>query len=72
MNRPQIQLVNGPYDGRMLDDSGAVVIRLALSSDGTVEGAMLGEACYEPNAERTLAFWEGNHWLGTLVAVMPC
>lgn len=67
----KILLINGPYNGREIDDCGAVVIKMTLSTDGENRGAQIGEARYEPNDKRTMAFWEGNTWLGTLEGVIP-
>lgn len=66
-----IALINGPYDGREIEDSGAVRIRMGVSTDGDNIGAAIGEAVYEPNPERTLAFWSNNLWKGTLEEVIP-
>ena len=61
-----MKLINGPYNGREIADSGACTIRMALSSNGNTPGAKLGEAIYEPSDDRTQAYWSGNNWLGTL------
>ena len=65
-----IKLINGPYDGRVIDDSGSVLICMALSTDGETPGAKIGSAIYGPSGDRACAFWEGNEWLGTLVEVI--
>jgi hypothetical protein len=59
-------LVNGPYNGREIDDSGAAVIRMALSTNGQTPGAKIGTALYEPKPDRSVAFWDRNEWCGTL------
>lgn len=61
-----ITLINGPYNGRQIEDSGAVSIRMAIYDGGETQGAKIGHATYEPNEERTAAFWLGNTWEGTL------
>ena len=71
MNSKKIKLINGPHDGREIKDRGAVVIRMSLSTNGETLGATIGDAFYEPNDDRTLAFWNGNVWLGTLNGVIP-
>lgn len=65
-----ITLVGGPYNGREIEDSGAVEIRMGLSKDGRNIGAEIGEAIYEPNPERTHAFWRDNNWIGRLAGVV--
>ncbi len=66
-----IKLINGPYNNREIEDSGAVVFVMGIWTKGKVIGTELGEATYEPNEDRTLAFWVGNTWLGTLEEVIP-
>lgn len=61
-----ITFVNGPYNARQIEDSGAVLFRLAIYDGGEQVGATTGEAIYEPNAERTHAFWSHNNWLGKI------
>jgi hypothetical protein len=70
MNIRKIKLINGPYNGQEIEDSGEVVIRMGISSDGETPGATIGDAIYEPNEDRALAFWNGNDWLGTLEEVI--
>lgn len=67
----KITLVNGPYNGRTVDDGGEVALRMSLSHRAEIPGSPVGEAIYIPNPQRTLAFWEGNNWLGTLVEIIP-
>ena len=58
-----IKLINGPYNGIELEDSGAVRLNMAL---GFKPGHLSGNAIYEPNEDRTLAFWLTNEWDGTI------
>lgn len=57
-----MKLIGGPYSGREILDSGAVVIHLALR-----DGKRLGTATYEPSEDRSKAFWLDNEWLGEIV-----
>lgn len=57
-----MKLIGGPYNGREIEDSGAVIVRMALA-----DADKLGMATYEPNQDRTLAFWVGNEWHGKKV-----
>ncbi len=66
-----ITLINGPYNGRKIEDRGTAVIVMCLYDGGDAAGATVGEALYEPNQSRTLAFWNGNTWLGTLEERVP-
>lgn len=65
-----IVLRGGPWDGMRLDDSGAEVIQMCVATkyDETglraAKGAKVGRAIYEPNEERTEAFWLENKWDG--------
>lgn len=70
LNTRKIKLINGPYNGREIEDSGAVTIRMCVSTDGETPGAPVGDAIYEPNGDRSLAFWSGNDWLGILEDVI--
>ncbi len=58
-----IKLINGPYNGREIEDSGAVKFLMGL---GNKVGDRCGMSIYEPNPERTLAFWLQNDWDGTI------
>lgn len=67
-----MKLINGPYNGRQIDDSGAVVLRMCITEDGTSRrGVMCGTAIYEPGTDRAAAFWSHNEWDGRLEAVIP-
>ena len=67
-----ITLVGGPYDGRKIEDSGAVQIRMCITEDGTfTKGVKCGTALYEPTVSRIHAFWSHNTWDGTLEEVIP-
>jgi hypothetical protein len=65
-----IQLINGPWDKREIEDLGQVVIRMVIAEqyekDGKtpVKGVRIGSAIYEPSEDRTLAFWLENSWDG--------
>lgn len=59
-------LINGPYNGRAIEDSGVCVLRMVIYDGGQVVGAIIGEAIYEPDKNRKRAFWSENNWLGTL------
>lgn len=63
-------LIGGPYNGRVLEDSGTVTIRMLLLDGGRVKGARCGEAVYEPDDERKHAFWLENRWDGTLEQII--
>lgn len=63
----KIKLEGGPYNGKTIDDSGASVIRLALTTKRIKRIINIGDANYIPNEDRTIAFWDGNEWLGELV-----
>lgn len=66
-----MKLINGPYDGREIEDLGSVVVRMAVYDGGLIPGATIGEAIYEPNETRELAFWSDNRWMGTLEEIIP-
>jgi len=65
-----IQLEGGPYNGREIEDSGACVIRMALTAKRGKKLINIGDANYIPNEDRSLAFWDGNEWLGELVTTI--
>lgn len=66
-----MKLINGPYNGREVEDYGMVKLRMAIFDGGQVKGAKLGEAIYLPNEKRDIAFWDENIWLGTLEEIIP-
>lgn len=67
-----MNLIGGPYDGREIEDSGAVRLRMAITEDGTErKGVKCGTAIYEPSEDRSTAFWLQNTWDGTLEEVIP-
>lgn len=67
-NDMQIELVSGPYNGRRIEDLGTVAIRMEIAERWPQQdGDKCGAAVYEPNAERTHAFWLNNVWDGTHV-----
>ncbi|MFA5265907.1 MAG: hypothetical protein WC378_18965 [Opitutaceae bacterium] len=71
MSEPTILLVGGPYNGRRIADIGTVIIKMEIAAKWPlVEGTPCGDAVYEPNAERTHAFWVGNDWNCTHVATI--
>ena len=39
---------------------------MAIYDGGEKPGSKIGHATYEPNEDRTTAFWLGNTWEGTL------
>lgn len=63
----KITLEGGPYNGKTIEDSGACVIRMALTKKIGGKLRNIGDANYIPNEDRELAFWDGNEWLGELV-----
>lgn len=70
MNIKKIKLINGPYNGREIEDVGTVIIRMDVSTNGEMPGATIGDATYEPNDDRSLSFWNGSDWIGNLEAVI--
>jgi crotonobetainyl-CoA:carnitine CoA-transferase CaiB-like acyl-CoA transferase len=66
-----ILLINGPWNGREIEDLGASVIRMVLYDGGEVAGSTVGESIYEPDESRDMAFWLNNNWLGTLGGSIP-
>jgi hypothetical protein len=63
-------LINGPYNGRQIEDSGTVIVSMSVYDGGYRVGAKLGTARYEPSVDRRLAFWEGNTWHGELLGII--
>lgn len=66
-----MKLINGPYDGREIEDLGSAIVRMCIYDGGQVAGATIGEAIYEPDQTRERAFWSDNNWLGILEGVIP-
>lgn len=67
-----MKLIGGPYNGREIEDSGAVRLRMAITEDGTeLQGVKCGTAVYEPSEDHSHAFWSHNTWDGTLEEVIP-
>lgn len=66
-----ITLVNGPYNGRYIDDSGADPIRMCVYDRTPGRDVEVGVAIYLPDADRQFAFWDGNDWQGKLVETIP-
>lgn len=66
-----MKLINGPYNGREIEDSGTVVVNLCIYDGGERVGAIGGIARYEPSADRSMAFWEGNTWNGKIEGIIP-
>ena len=63
-----IELAGGPHNGRHIEDRGTVAIKMWIAQQWPmVEGTPCGFAVYEPNADRTHAFWLENVWDGTYV-----
>jgi hypothetical protein len=63
-------LINGPYNGREIEDAGTVVVNMCIYDPCQRVGSIGGIARYEPSADRSLAFWEGNTWSGPIVAIV--
>lgn len=71
MSERFITLAGGPYSGKSIEDSGAAVIQMAITEDGTErKGVKCGISIYEPFEDRTTAFWSHNTWDGTLEGVI--
>jgi hypothetical protein len=67
-----MKLINGPYNGREIEDSGTVRLRMCITEDGTSrKGVRCGTALYEHSEDRSMAFWSHNEWDGTLEGVIP-
>lgn len=70
-----IALINGPHNGRQIEDSGADPIRLGIFDDTGSPILKVGVATYrrfplfDPEGQK--AFWDGNDWDGTLVDSFP-
>jgi hypothetical protein len=66
-----ITLINGPYNGREIEDSGADPIRMGIYDHTKPPGVHIGVAIYrrfpplDPAGGQ--AFWDGNEWQGELV-----
>lgn len=63
-----IKLINGPFNGVEIEDSGAAAYHIGM---GSKPGDRCGFAIYEPNKERTHAFWLDNKWEGTIDQILP-
>jgi len=63
-------LINGPYNGREIEDAGTVTLAMCIYDPCECVGAIGGIARYEPSPDRSLAFWEGNTWSGPIVAII--
>lgn len=67
-----MKLIGGPYEGREIEDSGAVTIQMVITEDGSfAKGVRCGTALYEPSEDRVSAFWSHNTWDGTLEGIIP-
>jgi hypothetical protein len=67
-----IALINGPWDGRSIEDSGSAIIRMGIYESGMpIIGEHEGQAIYEPANDRTKAFWSHNDWLGIVEEIIP-
>lgn len=62
-----IKLFNGPYNNIEIEDSGAVIIKMAIYDRQGPKLTKIGYAEYLPTAKREAAFWDGNAWLGELI-----
>ena len=66
-----MKLIGGPYNDREIDDCGAVTLQMCIWDGGVSKlGVNTGIAIYEPNEDRTLAFWLTNKWLGTIEGII--
>ena len=66
-----IYLINGPWNGRLIQDLGTVTQKMVIYACGApTPGTEIGYALYEPNVERTLSFWSHNVWEGILEGSM--
>ena len=69
----KIKLINGPWNNKKIIDSGVVSIKMSIAKSwengSPAIGAESGYAIYEPNEERTLAFWRENVWEGLCVEI---
>lgn len=61
-----VKLINGPYNGREIEDSGADPIRMGIYDHTKPPGVSIGMAIYIPGEGRECAFWDGNDWAGKL------
>ena len=60
-----ITLHGGPYNGRCIEDLGMVQIKMGIAERWPQQpGDESGFAVYEPNKDRTRAFWLVNVWDG--------
>ena len=64
-------LINGPYNGREIADSGTVVCSMCIYDPCERVGAIGGIATYEPSADRSLAFYLGSTWGGKIIGIYP-
>lgn len=64
----KITLINGPLNGTRIKDLGTVQIQMPLR-EGQEAGARIGTSIYEPNEDRSLAFFLENQWHGKLVSL---
>jgi len=66
-----ITLINGPYNWRQIEDTGADPIRMCIYDNTHPPTVAIGMAVYrrfpmfDPCNER--AFWDGNEWQGDLL-----
>lgn len=59
-----MQLINGPYNGRMIEDLGTVEQRMAIYRPNQ-QKTECGVAVYEPGDGRKESFWSHNVWDGS-------
>lgn len=69
--KPKIKLIGGPWNGKEIEDRGAVTIKMCIYDPEERVGAMTGEAIYEPDENRENAFWLTNKWLGKIHGIIP-
>lgn len=67
----RIRLHSGPWNGKVIEDSGAVRICLGIATkwegNRPAVGARVGNAVYEPDADRKHAHWSHNEWDGICI-----
>lgn len=70
-----VTLINGPYNGRQIEDSGADPIRMGIYDNTNPPGVTIGAAIYRRfpmfSPDGAQAFWDGNEWAGKLDETIP-
>lgn len=65
-----IKLINGPWNGKEIEDSGADPIRMGICKQKEGSAYCVGTATYIPGDGRKRAFWDENEWHGELIQVI--